>query len=101
VLQGGHPRLKKKFYRGKAGCEHTNIYYLFCYLQLAAAKMLCSVFGCNCNSSKNNGAGKIHFYRFPHRETSPDRFKKWTAFCKRKQFVPGKSSMICSKHFSN
>lgn len=63
--------------------------------------MLCSVFGCNCNSSKNNGPGKIHFFRFPRRETSPDRFLKWTNFCKRKQFVPGKSSMICSKHFSN
>ncbi|KAL4152882.1 hypothetical protein QTP88_000715 [Uroleucon formosanum] len=63
--------------------------------------MLCSVFGCNCNSSKNNGPGKIYFYRFPRRDTSPDRFLKWTTFCKRKQFVPGKSSMICSKHFSN
>ncbi|KAL4126059.1 hypothetical protein QTP88_010290 [Uroleucon formosanum] len=63
--------------------------------------MLCSVFGCNCNSSKNNGPGKINFYRFPGRDTSPDRFLKWTTFCKRKQFVPGKSSKICSKHFSN
>jgi len=63
--------------------------------------MLCSVFGCNCNSSKNSGPEKIRFFKFPRRETSPDRFLKWTPFCKRKQFVPGKSLMVCSKHFSN
>lgn len=63
--------------------------------------MLCSVFGCNFNSSKNNGQGKIHFYRFPRRDTSPDRFLKWATFCKRKQCVLRKLSMIYSKHFSN
>jgi len=28
--------LKKKFYRGKAGCEHTNIYYSSLHSKIAA-----------------------------------------------------------------
>ncbi|CAI6376817.1 unnamed protein product [Macrosiphum euphorbiae] len=64
--------------------------------------MLCSVYGCSNLSEEGvkTGPEKIHFFTFPKREKSPKRFKKWSDFCKRKNFVPGKSAVICSKHFN-
>jgi len=59
--------------------------------------MLCSVFGCTCYSHKET----IHFYRFPKREKSPQRYKVWVNFCKRKNFIPGKNNRICSSHFKS
>jgi len=59
--------------------------------------MLYSVFGCTCYSHKET----IHFYRFPKHEKSPQRYKVWVNFCKRKNFIPGKNNSICSSHFKS
>lgn len=65
--------------------------------------VLCSVFGCNSNNDKKratcSNSENIHFYNFPKRNKSPLRFKQWSVFCKRKDFVSSSGSRICSKHF--
>lgn len=57
---------------------------------------MCSAYGC---SESDDSSKRLHFYRFPNREKSPNRHKKWIDFCKRKNFKPSKNSRLCSKHF--
>jgi len=57
---------------------------------------ICSAYGC---SESDESSKRLHFYRFPNREKSPNRHKKWIDFCKRKNFKPSKTSRLCSKHF--
>lgn len=57
---------------------------------------MCSVYGC---SESDKSSQQFHFYRFPNRKKSPNRYKKWVDFCKRKNFKPSENSRLCSKHF--
>lgn len=59
---------------------------------------ICSAYGC---SESDESSKRLHFYRFPNREKSPSRHKKWVDFCKRKNFKPSKNSRLCSKHFKH
>jgi hypothetical protein len=57
---------------------------------------ICSAYGC---SESDRSKTSLHFYRFPTREKSPNRYKVWVEFCKRKYFTPTRNSRLCSKHF--
>ncbi|CAI6374479.1 unnamed protein product [Macrosiphum euphorbiae] len=61
---------------------------------------LCSVFNCNERSEKQSSSG-VHFHVFPCHSKSPTRFRSWVNYCKRKNFNPGYSARICSKHFKS
>jgi len=49
----------------------------------------------NCNTKSGQGFG---LFEFPKDEK---RRKAWTIRVKRKDFVPSKTSRLCSKHFTN
>lgn len=61
--------------------------------------MYCSVYGCTSDSKRSQQ--KLYFFEFPKASVDKEkkRRKKWIEFCKRKHFVPTKSSHICSLHF--
>ncbi|XP_068086513.1 THAP domain-containing protein 2-like [Anabrus simplex] len=57
---------------------------------------LCCVRGCNNRSDRHRKTG-IGFHRFPK---DPDLRARWMKAVKRKNWVPGVHSVICTKHFS-
>lgn len=65
--------------------------------------MYCPVYGCNSDSQKNKDA-KLHFFEFPKASKGPEEKKRrdvWINFCKRKNFIPSRSTRICSLHFNS
>lgn len=58
----------------------------------------CSAFGCTNNSLKESCKEKgISFHSFPLHD--PERLQKWLINLRRKDFVPGAYSYVCSEHF--
>lgn len=58
----------------------------------------CAAFGCSNNSVKQSCKDKgIGFHSFPLHD--PERLKKWLINLRRKDFVPGTYSYVCSEHF--
>lgn len=56
--------------------------------------VFCAAYGCS--SRQRKGCG-LSFFSFPKESV---RKKTWTVFCRREDFVPTKSSRLCSVHFS-
>nr|2D8R_A Chain A, THAP domain-containing protein 2 [Homo sapiens] len=53
----------------------------------------CAAAGCATTYNKHIN---ISFHRFP---LDPKRRKEWVRLVRRKNFVPGKHTFLCSKHF--
>nr|XP_014351279.1 PREDICTED: THAP domain-containing protein 2 isoform X2 [Latimeria chalumnae] len=55
----------------------------------------CAAYGC---SAVYNKSIDISFHRFP---LDPERRREWIWLVRRKNFVPGKHTFLCSKHFES
>lgn len=56
--------------------------------------VFCAAYGCTSRHKKGCG---LSFFSFPKEGL---RKKTWVNFCRREDFVPSKSSRLCSLHFS-
>ena len=63
--------------------------------------MYCPVYGCT--SDSQNNPNKLSFFEFPKATENGEKKRRasWIEFCKRKNFVPTKSTRMCSLHFSS
>ena len=69
------------------------------FFQHQVINMYCPAYGCT-SDSQNKSEQDLHFFEFPNNEEKKRR-GQWIDFCKRKNFVPTKSTRMCSLHFSN
>ncbi len=63
--------------------------------------MYCPVYGCT--SDSQNNPNKLSFFEFPKATENGEKKRRasWIEFCKRKNFVPTKSTRMCSLHVSS
>ncbi len=63
--------------------------------------MYCPVYGCT--SDSQNNPNKLNFFEYPKATENGEEKRRaiWIEFCKRKNFVPTKTTRMCSLHFSS